>query len=414
MSQLKNRAASLSTTARWLALAAAMSVLCTLAMANPPCPGDLDGDGEIGGGDLAMLLLDWGGLCPEDPPSLTAVSPAFGPREGGTTITISGTSLAYARQVKIGGVVATNFVVLNETTVSAVTPPGVGGSANVTVTTVGGNTASLGGAFTYFDDPAWCTVLALQPDPAVIYDAGLRQSILATGLPWRVRDNGSGIEMVLIPPGTFTMGNSPSNVWSGQSWEFPVHQVTLTKPFYLGRTEVTQAQWVAKMGGDPNASNNLPVYNVNWGAAQQFCASNRLRLPTEAEWEYACRAGTVTAFHGWLAEPRGTNYDTESGNIFCRTCYWPGAVGARAANGFGLYDMLGNVWEWVSDFYGVYSPDAQTNPAGPSSGTDHVLRGGDFLGTVSTQGMRSSCRSYLGSYPDMRPQNFGFRVVRDP
>ena len=260
MSILKNRVCSLSATLRRLALAAAMGVLCTLAIANPPCPSDLDGDGEIAGGDVAILLLDWGGMCPEDPPTVTAVSPSFGATVGGTALTITGTSLSYTRQVKIGGVVATNVAVVNETTVTAVTPPGVAGLATVTVTTVGGNTATLSAAFTYYADPIWGTVLERSPNATVVPDAELRAAITATGKPWRVLDNLSGIEMVLIPPGNFHMGGG--NPWKDSSGvdygpplplnECCVHLVYLTNAFYVGRTEVTQADWIAIMGTNPS------------------------------------------------------------------------------------------------------------------------------------------------------------------
>jgi formylglycine-generating enzyme required for sulfatase activity len=396
-----------------------MGVLCTLAIANPPCPSDLDGDGEIAGGDMAILLMDWGSVCPEDPPSITAVSPSYGPTEGGTTITITGTSLSYARQVKVGGVVASNVVVVDDTTVTAVTPPGVAGATAVLVTTVGGNTATLGGAFAYSAIPTWCTVLELSPNATVVPDATLRAAITATGKPWRVRDKGTGIEMVLIPPGTFTMGCSASSSFDCSAAESPIHQVTLTNVFYMSCTEVTQAQWLAKMGSNPSTffgdmnDMNRPVERVSSNDIQPFCIATGMRLPTEAEWEYAFRAGSTTAFHGMPGYLSGTNdesqlatiawYSNNSGNQTL-------AVAGRAANGFGLSDMSGNVWEWCQDWDGPYTSDAQTNPTGPASGSYRVLRGGSWRSNSGS--CRASTRVFapLGT----RDGSIGFRVARNP
>jgi formylglycine-generating enzyme required for sulfatase activity len=239
--------------------------------------------------------------------------------------------------------------------------------------------------------PQWATVLDWAPDPAVIYDSNLRADISQTHLPWRVRDNGTGIEVVLIPPGTYTRGCTRSNSYNCISNESPTHQVTLTQAFYLSRTEVTQAQWVGKMGSNPSyfqsASSavpasevpNRPVEQVSWNNIQPFCTATGMRLPTEAEWEYAYRAGTTTAFHGWPANPSGTNDDSQLGTIAWFSSNSPGQtrpVGGKAANGFGLYDMSGNVWEWCQDWYGTYASSAQTNPTGPATGSGRVLRGG--------------------------------------
>lgn len=263
--------------------------------------------------------------------------------------------------------------------------------------------------------PAWATVLEQSPDASVVYDASLRAAISATGLPWRVRDNGTGIEMVLIPPGTFSMGCSASDSYSCNPDE-TVHQVTLTQAFYLGRTEVTQAQWVAKMGSNPSkftGDTSLPVEQVSWNDIQPFCAKNGLRLPSEAEWEHAYRAGTTTAFHGWAATPSGTKDDKQLGNI----AWFAGnsskkthPVAGKAANGFGLFDMAGNVWEWVDDRHGDYPSGAQTNPTGPSSGDERALRGGDWSNRGS--GCRASGRG--SGTPDSRHNIIGFRVARNP
>jgi len=274
--------------------------------------------------------------------------------------------------------------------------------------------------------PAWATVLTHFPDPALVTNASLRTAIIVSGFPWRVRDTASGIEMVLLPPGTFSMGCSPSNAYACSADESPVHSVTLTRAFYMGRYEVTQAQWLAQMGSNPSyytsasaqvpASQvgNRPVERVSWTTIQGFLSATGMRLPTEAEWEYAYRAGTRTAFHGFIEHPNGTDDDALIGNIA-----WFGSnssaqtrpVGGKRANGFGLHDMAGNVWEWCGDVYGVYTSEPQTNPTGAESGSDRVLRGGAFHN--GTSWLRSSSRSHY--LPGASPFNtVGFRVARNP
>ena len=213
----------------------------------------------------------------------------------------------------------------------------------------------------------WYTVIEQFVNAAVVTDATLRNAITASGLPWRVRDNGTNIEMLLVPGGTFMMGCSPSTQYACASEESPTHQVTLTNAFYMGKTEVTQAQWTAKMGSNPShfktfqESPSFPVEMVSWdmvAGANGFMDKTGLRLPTEAEWEYAYRAGTTKAFHRYTGQPNGFNDDTLVGNIA-----WynngsnanPQAVAQKAPNGLGLHDMAGNVYEWCQDWYGLYS-----------------------------------------------------------
>ena len=225
--------------------------------------------------------------------------------------------------------------------------------------------------------------------------------------------------MVLIPPGTFQMGEA--------GWATPVHRVTLTNAFYLGRYEVTQAQWQARMGNNPSyfqsASSqvpaaqvpNRPVEQVSWNTIQGFLSQTGMRLPTEAEWEYACRGGTTKAYHGWPANPSGTNDDNQVRNIAWNI----GAgsqtipVGGKAANGFGLHDMGGNVREWVNDWYSdsYYASSPAQNPQGPSSGSDRVQRGGSWW-DGNTFHVRSSYRSSRS--PDHSSYGIGFRVLRAP
>ena len=269
---------------------------------------------------------------------------------------------------------------------------------------------------------SWATVLQWNPDPAVVPDAAVRAKIVASGFPWRVLDTGTGIELLLIPGGTFTMGCSPSNSYVCDGDESPTHQVTLSKAFYLGKTEVTQAQWQAKMGSNPSyfqppnytLDTSRPVEKVSWNDIAGFNTATGLRLPTEAEWEYACRGTTTTAFYSMPGYPNGTNDDSLFGNIA-----WYGsnsgstthAVAGKAANAFGMYDMSGNVWEWCNDWYKIYASGNATDPAGPATGTHCVKRGGGWVSSDSFAG-RSSNRS--DDRPDENSYDDGFRVARTP
>ena len=253
----------------------------------------------------------------------------------------------------------------------------------------------------------WATVLEQNVNPAVVTDATLRNAITASGLPWRVRDNGTNIEMLLVPGGTFTMGCSPGDAeCSGD--ESPAHQVTLTNAFYMGKTEVTQAQWTAKMGSNPSEfqgqsdSPSRPVENISWIMAQGFNTATGFRLPTEAEAEFACRARTTTARYGVLNDiawyyQSWTNYGTQQ-------------VAGKLPNALGLYDTLGNVWEWCQDWYGPYSSGSKTNPTGPTTGSYRLLRSGGWLD--SSFYCRASQRFWLT--PDYIINYVGFRVARNP
>ena len=266
---------------------------------------------------------------------------------------------------------------------------------------------------------SWATVLQWNPDPAVVPDAPVRSKIVASGYPWRVLDTATGIEMLLIPGGTFTMGCSASNDYDCSSLEEPAHQVTLSKAFYLGKTEVTQAQWQAKMGSNPSYWKNFsdspsrPVENVSWNDIAGFNTATGLRLPSEAEWEYACRGGTTTAFHSMPGYPNGTNDDSLLGNIAWYYSSTTHAVAGKAANAFGMYDMSGNVWEWCNDWYGSYAAGNATDPSGPSVGQYGaylVLRGGGWFG------FSFHCRSSdrYNYDPGYRSDYVGFRVARHP
>ena len=387
---------------------------------NPCCGSDIDGDGQVGAADMSAILSDWGATCG---PVIDSIEPAAGSSAGGTEVTISGRHLAAATSVSIGGAEA-EIVSASGDAIVVLAPPGKDGLADLSVSTPFGVDVYTD-AFRFVASPPWATTLEASPDPKVITDPEWRARIIASGLPWRVQDNASGIEMLLVPPGTFMMGCSPSNQYGCLSDEYPVHEVTLTQPFYLGRYEVTQAQWTAVMGSNPSSFQspspevpaeqvpNRPVERVSWNMIQGFEAESGLRLPTEAEWEYACRAGTQTAFN---LPPNGTNNDNLLGQLG-----WFGdnsasqtrPVGQKQANNLGLHDMHGNAYEWVEDWYGVdyYAQSPAIDPEGPTNGAARMLRGGAW--DFTSQSCRAASR--VNIEPDYRGNNYlGFRVARTP
>ena len=254
----------------------------------------------------------------------------------------------------------------------------------------------------------WAEVIDFHPDPKIVTDADLLQRITATGLPWRVRDNKNGIELLLVPPGTFMMGLSDRDT-EGQNSEKPAHQVTITKAFYLGRFEVTQLQWERVLNSNPSVffDPRLPVQRVSFNEAERFLDATGFRLPTEAEWEYACRAGSHQTRYGDIEVI--ARYE---GNSKSR----PGVVGERSANAFGFHDMLGNAMEWCADFYqpDYYSQckSGVTDPVGPSQGKFRVMRGGSWAGIAKMS--RASYR--YGVMADYKSDYLGdgFRVARTP
>ena len=377
-------------------------------------------------GQAAIAITTAGGTLATPSPftyvqsAISSIVPNTGIYAGGTEITITGSYLNGVVGVTIGGVPAANVVSVSSTTVTAVTPAGSVGAVNVVVTGAKGTATLTGGFYYHPAGPAWATVVEWQPDPAVITNFGIRSDIIATGLPWRVRDCASGIEMRLVPPGGIWMGCNSSTSYGCFSDEYPIHLVTLTNAFYMGKTEVTQAQWQAKMGSNPSFftgyadSPSRPVERVSWNMVQDFNAATGLRLPTEAEWEYAICKGGVYAFHGFPGYPSGTDNDSLLVDIA-----WYGAnsgsqthaVGGKFANPLGLYDMSGNVYEWCQDWYGAYSAANVTNPTGPASGTSRVVRGGSWVGSPGN--CRSSTRA--GASPAGSAYFYdGFRVVRNP
>jgi formylglycine-generating enzyme required for sulfatase activity len=216
------------------------------------------------------------------------------------------------------------------------------------------------------------------------------------------------LEMVLVPAGKFKMGSPASE--KGRSDDETQHEVTLTKPFYMGKHEVTQEQWESVMGNNPSSRTKgakLPVTNVSWEDCQEFIkklnakTKGGYRLPTESEWEYACRAGTTTAYSC------GDNLKKSDANIDGDSIK---AVGSYRPNAFGLYDMHGNVWEWCNDWYGSLQDGEVTDPKGAATGSSRVLRGGSCNGDASLA--RSSGRNVLS--PTFRSNGLGFRLARTP
>jgi formylglycine-generating enzyme required for sulfatase activity len=410
-----------------LSIAAVLvSIVTSVPAYGQACAGDLDNNAVVDGYDLATLLSNFG-ACAIAEPTISQVVGGTGPRTGGTVFAIIGTNLHGATSVTVASATAT-ILSVTPTVVTALSPvsPKLG-AKSVSVTTPGG-TATLRQAFIYTSaTPAWATLLEDAPDPAIVTNASLRAAIAAVGYPWRVRDNGTNTEMLLIPPGTFNMGCSPSLLAPCDPVEFPVHSVTLTQAFYLGRYEVTQAQWQATMGWNPSyfaiASAevpleqvpNRPVDQVTWNAVQGYLAATGMRLPTEAEWEFAYRAGTTTAYHGFAGYPAGTNDGALAGDIAWitpNTNDQTHPVGGKAANGFGLHDMAGNLLEWVNDWFGAtyYASSPSVNPTGPVSGTYRVARGGSW--SFGSDAVRASFRG--GSIPTYGSYNHGFRVARNP
>ena len=221
--------------------------------------------------------------------------------------------------------------------------------------------------------------------------------------------NSLGMEFVLIPAGAFTMGTT-----DGHPDEQPVHTVRISQPFYLGKYEVTQAQWEAVMGHNPSTFRGhpkFPVEQVSWEDVQEFLhrlnteeGSTQYRLPTEAEWEYAARAGTTTAYGFGSDMSRLDEYAWYGGN----SAHKSHPVGQLKPNAWGLHDMHGNVWEWVQDWYETYPAGTVTDPQGPVSGASRAFRGGG----QSNVAWRCRLSSRGHGPPDSRLDAVGVRVLR--
>ena len=231
-------------------------------------------------------------------------------------------------------------------------------------------------------------------------------------------ENSIGMKFVPIPAGTFTMGSPAAE--KGRFDNETQHQVTLTKSFYMGRTEVTQGQWKKVMGTEPwkgqdyvQEGDDYPAVYISWDDAVEFCKKlsakeNRVyRLPTEAEWEYACRGGTKTAFsfgddEGELSKYAWFDFNADSiGEDYAHQ------VAQKLPNAFGLHDMHGNVYEWCSDWYSEYPSGPLTDPQGPNTGSSRVLRGGSWRFVPLF--VRCAFRSY--NSPFRRSGSNGFRLL---
>ena len=215
------------------------------------------------------------------------------------------------------------------------------------------------------------------------------------------------MELMLLRPGRFRMGSDDTPA------AMPPHNVTLSKAFFLGRREVTQEQWQAIMGAAPRGATGPkhPVTHVSWDDCQAFLTEfnkrvrgPKYRLPTEAEWEYACRAGTTTTCSF------GDDAAQAAAYAWCRHNAGgaPHRVGAKKPNPWGLFDMHGNVWEWCRDWYGPYRAANQVDPSGPARGEQRVLRGGSWANSAAV--CSSACR--YRALPGSRSPTYGFRIAR--
>lgn len=297
-----------------------------------------------------------------------------------------------------------------------------------------------------FDAPGWRHFGALRGALPKIILGGLLVHLVGSALradepqrPGEVIINSIGMKLALIPAGEFLMGSPESELGFGDKHveDEQQHRVRITRPFYLGVYEVTQAEYRAVVGKNPSAFNTagrkkqdvaamdtdrFPVVNVSWDEAVEFCQKlsqkdgKRYRLPTEAEWEYACRAGTTNPFsfgascNGGEANCDGNvPYGTATKGPYLKR---PTTVGSYQPSAFGLYDMHGNVWEWCSDWYDekYYAVSPLENPEGPSSGSFRVDRGGGW------SGFPVLCRSAdrYGLIPSLQGDFLGFRVCLVP
>jgi formylglycine-generating enzyme required for sulfatase activity len=239
-----------------------------------------------------------------------------------------------------------------------------------------------------------------------------------------ITDEWTGMPLVEIPAGRFTMGSASSE--PGRNDDETLHDVEITRPFFLGRHEVTQQEWRTVMGTSPSQFSTCgvkcPVENVNFSDVQQFLSKmssrtkmRRYRLPTEAEWEYACRARTTGPFS------TGENLTTAEANYNGAQPYGefpagefrqrPTPVATFGLNPWGLADMHGNVWEWTADWYGSYAETAAANidPRGPASGEKRVIRGGSWYFDANS----ARCGLRYTHAPQDRGFSVGFRVAAD-
>ncbi|HEO71728.1 MAG TPA: formylglycine-generating enzyme family protein [Candidatus Hydrogenedentes bacterium] len=237
----------------------------------------------------------------------------------------------------------------------------------------------------------------------------------------------AGIPFVWIPSGSFLMGSSmtPQEVYDAYGgdieWyrdEHPRHQVTLTSGFWLGQFEVTQAEWVAVMGANPSnhVGDDLPVEGISWDVGQDFInalntwGEGRFAYPTEAQWEYACRAGSAAAFTFGDDATTLDDYGWNFNNVPISPSEFTQPVGGKLPNAWNLYDMHGNVWELCWDWYdeGYYAVSPEVDPMGPDTGRYIVLRGG----SARTTPVRCRCAFRTHNNPLFPKSDQGLRVMR--
>jgi uncharacterized protein (TIGR02996 family) len=284
----------------------------------------------------------------------------------------------------------------------------------------------------------------------LLHDPGFRPDLAGPGRDEQVRAllaggvqpvvpslvNGVGMYFVLVPAGTFLMGSDDEE--SRRAGEGPRHEVEITRPFWLGACPVTQEEYQRVMGTNPSYfsaagggkgavrgldTSRFPVEMVSWEDATAFCAKlsalqgeraagRAYRLPTEAEWEYACRAGAADGapFHvGWALSSSQANFNGNNpagGAAVGPALGRPAAVGSYPPNAWGLYDLHGNVWEWCADWDGEYRPGRQRDPRGPKRGTARVLRGGSWC----DNGLVCHAAFRLWGAPSDRRRDVGCRV----
>jgi sulfatase modifying factor 1 len=248
----------------------------------------------------------------------------------------------------------------------------------------------------------------LEEVPELVGDDIVFMVEISEGLIWEAKNGRPRIEWVAIPAGTFMMG-SPNIEADRESDEGPQNQVNLSE-FKMSKYEITFVQYDAFCAATGRSTpsdegwgrGNRPVINVDWNDATAFAKWMGCRLPTEAEWEYACRAGTTTAYHtGINLHSSQANFNSDIGQT--------NPVGSYAFNAWGLFDMHGNVWEWCSDWYGGYNSQAKNNPIGMGFGSGRIMRGGG----LNDYGRNCRAAYRRGSDPSFRNGNVGIRLVFD-
>jgi formylglycine-generating enzyme required for sulfatase activity len=318
----------------------------------------------------------------------------------GITIALEGPSID-AAQTYTAFVSALNSVI-------AATPKAAGLSAAVGTTFTEINTVSASGYYIVITDSfgrsfANNTFTHSTASTASFIELGN----FSTSAPATLIDTTTGMVLLKVAGSTYTMGDTFGDGFSG---ELPTHQVTVGD-FYIGKYEVTQGQWQAVMGSNPSyfssCGTTCPVEQVSWDDIQTFITTlnqrsgKSYRLPTEAEWEYAARSGGKSEKYSGSSDVNAVAWYTTNSSGTTHP------AGQKQANGLGLYDMSGNAWEWVNDWYGSYSSTVQTNPTGPTSGSYRVTRGGGWNHDATYA--RASYRN--NNTPDLRAKTVGFRLA---